>query len=362
MSLKRNLEIINSPYFNSILECEDGEKAFETNEKLKRLYNGACVKLGLIDFSEEDEKYIMSEEINFQNYKKNFSKLNFTEIFDEIEFFKRLSIENRDDIQSNKSFFEKINSFFHNVCIISEIKYIIGYNYIFYFAGKFRHCGKTLQKFTELRYLDLSGSYLENLKFIEPMTKLEYLDLSNIHTCMNSFSPLRHLTELKYLDLSSIRKDSHIPIQTTDLIYLTKLEYLNISDYIYGNSEFPVEDFTFIENLTNLRNLTLHMSTIGHKTEDGKSQFFIFKNLAKLEYLDLSNIIGDTEGKLIPSLLSLVELKYLDLSFNDNLGTKEDLSLLSSLPKLKYLNLCKTSYEQNSISNLKCKIFIAMQK
>ena len=56
-----------------------------------------------------------------------------------------------------------------------------------------------LEKFTNLRKLNLVGNYLIDLKGLEKLTQLTYLDLTNAH--LTNVTGLEKLTNLTYLDL-----------------------------------------------------------------------------------------------------------------------------------------------------------------
>ncbi|KAL9641903.1 hypothetical protein ABK040_000280 [Willaertia magna] len=175
-----------------------------------------------------------------------------------------------------------------------------------------------LNKFKNLKYVEISNNFPENHNYIFP--KLDNLEELKLSFCNLPNNSLQNLNYLKKLELISINKD--IKINLENCINLTELFVINSS--ILENS---------LQNLTNLEKLTLIDSRkdIQNKVD--------FSNLKKLKYLKIEGIIIDTTN--FNKLPNLEELTCC-LEEIDNLNNLKQIKKL----KIGYLEINKNINKQ----------------
>ena len=134
----KNLKAINSSLLNSLFECEDGKEYFLKTEKVKRLYNLACKKLGLEydekyeseELTKEEQDYLMSDELNYFDFtKKMDEKFEFKYGITDwnLELFKQYLLTKKDDLKFSKA----LNFNSYNDDIIKKV----GYEYLYLFIS-----------------------------------------------------------------------------------------------------------------------------------------------------------------------------------------------------------------------------------
>lgn len=145
---------------------------------------------------------------------------------------------------------------------------------------------------------------MKSIKGLEYAKNLKKLKLNENE--ISDISPLKNLTKLEYLEIQRNRIVDVNPLKN-----LTNLKFLKL----YNNL---IEDIAPLSNLTNLTGLDLHYNvTVGgdesHKIiSKGITDISAFKNLKKLEFLDISaNRIED-----ISILKNFDKIKDLDFSGN----------------------------------------------
>ena len=164
-----------------------------------------------------------------------------------------------------------------------------------------------LNKLTELRIINLSGTHVDDLTPIRNLTRLENLDISG--SFVNRLDPLRHAINLKTLDISNTTITDLSP-----LLAFPILERLNLSNT-------QVTDLEPVSTLRNLLDLRLNNTQL--------TDLSPLRNAQNLIVLDISNTP-------VTTLDSLGELQSLERLHADN--TKiTDLAPISTLPKLQYL-------------------------
>ncbi|CAL6082375.1 leucine-rich_repeat domain-containing protein [Hexamita inflata] len=172
-----------------------------------------------------------------------------------------------------------------------------------------------IEGLTELTYLSLSQTKLENTSLLSKLTKLQELYL--FYNSLMSLSGLQNMQDLRKLDVASnILKD----ISVLKLLSLTEL---NISQ----NYNIDLHSLLFMKSLKKLSifNTRLHGEVLVN-----------LKNLVNLEELYLSNIDPIDNILLdIYHLKSLKKLKKLDLYMNNVI----DITALQDLNNLQELNL-----------------------
>ena len=197
----------------------------------------------------------------------------------------------------------------------------------------------TLEKFTQLKYLDLRSN---NLSDLSPLKNLKYLNELNLwNNKAADLSPLKNLKELRKLYLENN--------QITELSPLKDLKYLKCL-YLYENNVADISSLQYLKNLNELNLWNNHVSDLSPLKElknlthlwlnnNNVSELSPLKELKNLVMLDLS----DNSASDIPHLNELKKLTKLDLKNNQI----SDLSPLQGLKKLKELYL-----EGNHIPNL----------
>jgi Leucine-rich repeat (LRR) protein len=164
-----------------------------------------------------------------------------------------------------------------------------------------------LNKLTELKVINISGTHVDDLTPIRNLTRLENLNISGSY--VNRLDPLRHAINLKTLDISNT-----VITDLSPLLAFPLLERLNLSNT-------PVTDLDPVSILQNLLDLRLPNTPL--------TDLSPLRNSWNLIVLDISNTP-------VTNLDSLGELQSLERLHADN--TKiTDLGPLSALPKLQYL-------------------------
>jgi internalin A len=166
--------------------------------------------------------------------------------------------------------------------------------------------------------LNISYNEVEDINILENLIDIENLNLSN--NAIEDIACLKKFKNLKILNLSN-----NAIIDIKPIIDLKELRELSL------NNNQTIKDFSSLENLRNLRSLTLFNNRIG--------DISFLKNLSYLNRLYLSNNkIMDI--KVIANLKNLITL---DLNENPI----EDISFINGLRKLKILQLIGNSSIKN---------------
>jgi len=214
-------------------------------------------------------------------------------------------------------------------------------------------CIEFLVKLRNLRVLNVSGNYVQQ---IEPLSKLP--NLTELYLYNNSivdYIPLRDLQHLRKLGLSDIRQ--------ADLEILQELSYVNEIG-ISGDLSDKISELSIIENLTelyiryvsdscltaieelkNLRKLGLNEFKLTDKTPLSSlrkvthlyldnNQLANIKRLQELGHLEFLHLAANEIIDIEP-LSELTKLEELHLSSN----LIEDISPIRGFKKLKILNL-----------------------
>ena len=189
------------------------------------------------------------------------------------------------------------------------------------------HCGGTgvgsaqgIERFTNIRHLDLNNPNLSDLGPIGELRKLEYLDIDNGARRIFDLSPLSNLTELRFLDL-----DGQPYTDISPLASLNQIEEL----WLAGNP--AITDLSPLGDKPTLKRLLMYNGNLASLPS--------FQNVPNLEYLDVSGS-GVQSLAGIENLTSLAEL-------NANWNQINDLSPLNGLSNLSILHL-----EGNQIQSL----------
>jgi Leucine-rich repeat (LRR) protein len=164
-----------------------------------------------------------------------------------------------------------------------------------------------IELFLNLKILNLSGNYIQDISPLNKLSEIEELDLSS--NLISDIRPLAGLKKLRKLNLGN----NHIE-DITPLAQLTSLEEL----CLYQNK---ITDFSILKGFTNLRKLDLAYNSISDDS--------IFPGMQNLETLFLQRC-GLTG---IEALKDLNNLKYLDISSN-NIQHVSSLKHLGNLKKL----------------------------
>ena len=197
-----------------------------------------------------------------------------------------------------------------------------------------------LEYLTLLRFLDFSFNNLTDISVLQNLTQLEDLDLYSNN--IGDISVLQHLTKLESLNLNfnkvkdisslqflpqlrSLLLHSNLVSNISSLQLQTQIQSLDLSE----NKE--IKDFSFLQNLNQLRDLRLDYNEITDIT--------FLRPLTKLQNLGVMyNKITD-----ISPLKHMTELHSLDLRNNEI----KDVSVLKLLPELKYLYICSNNEIRN---------------
>ncbi|KAH7517433.1 hypothetical protein FEM48_Zijuj09G0064400 [Ziziphus jujuba var. spinosa] len=195
---------------------------------------------------------------------------------------------------------------------------------------------------SKLTLLDIGNNFFagEIPLEISRLTELRYLSFHNNNLKGTIPYQLSNLQKLWYLDLGSNYLESPDWSKFSAMPSLTYLDlYLNSLD-----SEFP--DF-----ISDCRNLTF-LDLSQNQELTGQIPEWVFSNLGKLEYLNLTN--NQFNGPLSSNISKLSNLKHLNLPVNHFNGTiPEDIGFL---PKLELLYLFNNSFQgkiPSSIGQLK---------
>ncbi len=161
-----------------------------------------------------------------------------------------------------------------------------------------------------------------NTGFLNELVSLRLLSLNAVH--LNDASFLEDLSELKHLYLYETSMDDYSEL--SGLGQLNKLETLWLGD---GTD---IDDWLYIDQLTNLRSLKLQLG-------ETPLDLGLMQNLKKLIHLDISFCEVSDSSKLS----ELKELQYLQISSQEN-----DLSWLGKLSDLRHLYLSAPEIEDIS--------------
>lgn len=214
---------------------------------------------------------------------------------------------------------------------------------------------RSLENFTNLKILDLSGNddFTDTgLKSLEKLTNLEGLYLESCDNITSTgFRSLERLKNLKWLDLSSC--DGLTDSSLASLGELLNLKWLNLTNnkYLTDTGLKSLEEltnlevlhlgdcrningtgFSSLERLKNIRELDLHGLT--NLTDTGLKSL---EDLTKLQVLNLWACVKITDTSL-KSIEKLENLEVLSLRACYSV-TDKGLSSLESLTSLKNVNL-----------------------
>ena len=223
---------------------------------------------------------------------------------------------------------------------------------------------------SDVEYLDLSSSGIENISGIEYCTNLKYLDISANN--ISNLYYIKDLKNLKYLNISDNEVDTtyylgnltnltSLDIKSNNISDLSNLEKLvNLEQLILSGNDLSTVDISNLNKLTNLKifearecglsnidtiptNNLMQLDLSNNKIED----ISILETASKLTNLFVSNnYIGDITG-----IKNCSEMKVLDLSYNI-LDSVEPLENLTSLEELNLEFCYLMNYELDSISKL----------
>lgn len=215
-----------------------------------------------------------------------------------------------------------------------------------FWQGEFKDI-HLLANLSQLTFLDISHTEIENVDFIKKMTSLEHLfltddyienldvlaNLKSLQTLLLAYNDV--LQDIGFLkNLKHLRKLSLQNCEQSDLSvlkHLKQLQYLNLA----WNQ---LDDIDFLTDLTHLEELDLSENQIQNVEP--------LKALTKLKQLDLAfNELYNLEP-----LQNLTQLEELDVKANANPGIK-NLNFLQNLTQLKKLDLEQTSSQD--LENLK---------
>lgn len=192
-----------------------------------------------------------------------------------------------------------------------------------------------VEKFTGLAYLTVHYSFLEDISALSQLPDLRGLYLENCDS-LSEYGVLMNLTNLEELRIQSEQ------LKTIDFVkVMPNLTYLSIEDtkapninalsacpnltYLYLEDNYQVSDYSVIENLTELKNLTIyHRSYIDDIMPS-------LEGLTQLEQLALNRMEYDALYSL-PDAPNLTQLTLMDSS-----GI--DLEPLAGMPQLTTLSL-----------------------
>jgi len=206
-----------------------------------------------------------------------------------------------------------------------------------------------LKALTSLRYLNLSGTRIKGpgLQFIQGLTDMRFLVLSRGDVGPNFYYRAYHcaqyfrgMSELRRLNLHGSY------VEDSDLQYLqnlTRLENLDVG-CIYGEDGGITDDgLAFIAGLTRLKKLNLDGSAV---TGPGLTRLASPSQLRELS-LKCTNV---TDAGL-DSLQGLPAVESLDLNHCRGVGD-DVVERLAKLPRLKKLGLCATQVGDSGVERL----------
>ena len=177
-----------------------------------------------------------------------------------------------------------------------------------------------LQYLSKLKVLNLKYNYVTNLESLRHLRYLEAIDLENNE--LKTVKTLEHLQNLQVLDLSFN--------QLTDIALLQNNLILR---ELYISSTASSQSFAFLEKLTNL--------TIFYAHGYGNGDIKPLQNLNKLQKLDLGlNQIAD-----ITPLENMLDLELLSISMNKI----QHIDCLQNMKKMVTLHI-----DRNQITDMTC--------
>lgn len=180
-----------------------------------------------------------------------------------------------------------------------------------------------ISSFTNLSFLELGRA--ENIKdfsFVSKFTKLKRLFLSESY--VSSLEPLKNLTNLTELDISG------------DFSDLTPLHALTNLTRLGARGDFS--DLTPLKDLTKLRTLTL--------SSDNLSDLSPIKNLSVLNFIYLT-------ACSLKNIAPLSKLKALSWVTLECCNSIENYAPLKDLPKLSHLSVNSSAQNDANIAELK---------
>ncbi len=191
-----------------------------------------------------------------------------------------------------------------------------------------------LSKLSELRTINISGTWVDDLTPIRNLTRLENLIISGSQ--VNSLEPLRYSINLKNLDASHTAISDLSPLPA-----FPSLERLNLS----GSSVTDIMQVSFLPKLSDLRLANTSVSNLSPLAGAANLVVVDISNTAvtRLDSLgplhSLERLHADNTAITdLSPLANLAELQYLFIE-----GTKiSDISALSNLPSLKRIYCDRT--------------------
>lgn len=158
------------------------------------------------------------------------------------------------------------------------------------------NCLKSSRKLYELKSLDLKASAFTSLELLSGLDHLETLDLSSTGPYV-SLIPLTTLKGLKTLSLQNTQIRD-----LTEIGKVSTLQHLNLNQNL-------IEDYRELENLKDLRTLSLALSSFAKNRLEDASSFIALENLTDL------NLEGHNISEVGP-LFQMRRLKLLNLNNN----------------------------------------------
>ncbi|AME09063.1 MULTISPECIES: leucine-rich repeat domain-containing protein [Gemella] len=237
---------------------------------------------------------------------------------------------------------------------------------------------KGLEYATNLKTLNLSNNFIEDLSPLENLKEIEDLNLTN-----NKIKDTKSLAQLKKLKQLSLRKNL---MNNLDFLNELNVESLDISingalkDYVPNNlkldnirslniSGIGFDNITFLKNAKKLESLIAEENSIKDLTP------LESLNNIRILYLDRNNIIDISPLRKLENLEELLLYKnsiediralygkkYLyRLMLNDNLGLK-DISPLATAGNLASLDISNTAVEEiKPLNDLKYIYYVAVK-
>lgn len=195
---------------------------------------------------------------------------------------------------------------------ITGLECLSALQHIYFSDGAVGEPISVLNLLPNLRSLDFSNGYINDLTEFAVLTHVKELDFSQ--NAIADLSPLADLTQLESLNLDSIGAFGNKVIDITPLAGLSQLKVLNLN-----NDE--VSDEKPLAQLTQLQELSLRYTKM--------PGFGFVSGLAQLTSLDLSN----NSLTALPDLSKLTKLTSLDIAY-DLLASFTPLSALTKLTSL----------------------------
>lgn len=188
-----------------------------------------------------------------------------------------------------------------------------------------------LNKFSELKQLDLSNTLTKNISEIRSCSKLEKLNISG--TVVKSIESIKYLVNLKELNCSHTLIDS-----IESLVYLQNLTHLNISGTF-------VKSIKPLENIPTIEYLSIENCRINDITPLSKSKNLQFLNLKKSDVISLEPLSDN-------NLLTKINIE--NTFINDIMPLKNDSSLIMIYADGS--KLTKSQIKQFLLLNPKCQV------